>query len=153
MASLVVFLVQRYGSLTRCWRNLLIWLGLLGLLCIPLSSALHDFSVRQQMDAVFGRFKSGQRKQLDVVKKDPVLWSKVRMMYSNVRVQDNIAVLDLVLNAPEDLLTQSVLDDVYRRMAEKAVTLGLEDIDVRISVIPNRVYRFDPDGPLPKGKT
>jgi len=153
VASLVVFLVQRYGSLTRCWRNLLIWMGLLGLLCIPLSSALHDFSVRQRMDAVFGRFKSGQRKQLDVVKKDPVLWSKVRMMYSNVRVEDNNAVLDLVLNAPENLLTQEVLEDVVQRMSVRAVDLGLEDIDVRISVIPNRVYRFDPEGLPPKGKS
>ena len=50
VTSLVVFLVQRYGSIRRCWRNLLVWLGLLGLLSIPLSSALHDFSVRQEMD-------------------------------------------------------------------------------------------------------
>ena len=46
VASLFVFLVQRYGSILKCWRNLLLWLGLLGLLCIPLSSALHDFSIR-----------------------------------------------------------------------------------------------------------
>ena len=43
VASLFVFLVQRYGSILQCWRNLMLWLGLLGLLCIPLSSALHDF--------------------------------------------------------------------------------------------------------------
>ena len=54
ITSLVVFLLQRYGSLRTCWRNLLVWLGLLSM---PLSSALHDFSVRQQMDAEFGRFK------------------------------------------------------------------------------------------------
>ena len=59
VTSHVVFLVQRYGSIRRCWRNLLVWLGLLGLLSIPLSSALHDFSVWQEMDAVFGRFKAG----------------------------------------------------------------------------------------------
>ena len=46
VASLVVFLLQKYGSTGRCWRNLVLWLGLLGLLCIPLSSSLHDFSVR-----------------------------------------------------------------------------------------------------------
>ena len=59
VTSLVVFLLQRYGSFRSCWRNLLVWLGLLGLLSLPLSSALHDFSVRQQMDAEFGRFKAG----------------------------------------------------------------------------------------------
>ena len=60
VTSHVVFLVQRYASVRRCWRNLLVWLGLLGLLSIPLSSALYDFSVRQKMDVVFGRFKAGQ---------------------------------------------------------------------------------------------
>ena len=70
-----------------------------------------------------------------------------------MRVEDNNAVLDLVLNAPENLLTQAVLEDVYERMSVKAVDLGLEDIDVRISVIPNRVYRFDPQGLPPKEKS
>ena len=35
VTSLVVCLVQRYGSVRRCWRNFLVWLGLLGLLSIP----------------------------------------------------------------------------------------------------------------------
>jgi len=60
VTSLAVFLLQRYGLFRSCWRNLLVWLGLLGLLSLPLSSALHDFSVRQEMDAEFGRFKAGQ---------------------------------------------------------------------------------------------
>ena len=29
VTSLVVFLLQRYGSFRSCWRNLLVWLGLL----------------------------------------------------------------------------------------------------------------------------
>ena len=29
VTSLVVFLVQRYGSFRTCWRNLVVWLGLL----------------------------------------------------------------------------------------------------------------------------
>lgn len=29
VASLMVFLIQQYGTITRCWRNLLVWLGLL----------------------------------------------------------------------------------------------------------------------------
>ncbi|WP_370631125.1 DUF389 domain-containing protein [Synechococcus sp. MU1642] len=47
VTSLVVFLVQRYGSVRTYWRNLLVWLGLLSLLSIPLSSALHVFTFRQ----------------------------------------------------------------------------------------------------------
>ena len=141
--SLVVFLVKRYGSIRRCWRNLLIWLGLLGLLSIPLSSALHDFSVRQEMDTVFGRFKAGQLKVVAIAQSIPRLWSRVRLMYSNVIVVNNKARLDLVLNAPEDFLNQSLMDDFYQKMQRRAKDFGLKDFDVNFRVISNRVYKFN----------
>ena len=143
VTSLVVFLLQRYGSFRSCWRNLLVWLGLLGLLSLPLSSALHDFSVRQQMDAEFGRFKAGQLKRVALARGNQRLWSKVRLMYSSVSVVNNKARLDIVLNAPEDILDQSFMNDVNQQMLKRAKDFGLDDLDVNISVIPNRVYKFD----------
>ena len=149
VASLVVFLLQQYGSVGRCWRNLVLWLGLLGLLCIPLSSSLHDFSVRQELDAEFGRIKAGQIKRLKMAQKNPRLWTRVRLMYSSVRVAENKASVDLVLNAPEDLLNQASIDTMQRNMLERSKALGLEDLDLNVSVIPNRVYRFNIDPPAP----
>ena len=143
VTSLMVFLLQRYGSFRSCWRNLLVWLGLLGLLSLPLSSALHDFSVRQQMDAEFGRFKAGQLKRVALARGNQRLWSKVRLMYSSVSVVNNKARLDIVLNAPEDILDQSFMNDVNQQMLKRAKDFGLDDLDVNISVIPNRVYKFD----------
>ena len=143
VTSLVVFLLQRYGSFRSCWRNLLVWLGLLGLLSLPLSSALHDFSVRQQMDAEFGRFKAGQLKRVALARGNQRLWSKVRLMYSSVSVVNNEARLDIVLNAPEEILDQSFMNDVNQQMLKRAKDFGLDDLDVNISVIPNRVYKFD----------
>ena len=142
VTSLVVFLVQRYGSLRTCWRNLLVWLGLLGLLSMPLSSALHDFSVRQQMDAVFAHVKSGRLKRVAIAQGNPRFWSRVRLTYSNVSVVDNKATLDLVLNAPEDFLNQSVMNSLNQQMLIRAKEFGVDDLDMNISVIPNRVYKF-----------
>ena len=143
VTSLVVFLLQRYGSFRSCWHDLLVWVGLLGLLSLPLSSALHDFSVRQQMDAEFGRFKAGQLKRVALARGNQRLWSKVRLMYSSVSVVNNKARLDIVLNAPEDILDQSFMNDVNQQMLKRAKDFGLDDLDVNISVIPNRVYKFD----------
>ena len=143
VTSLVVFLLQRYGSFRSCWRNLLVWLGLLGLLSLPLSSALHDFSVRQQIDAEFGHFKAGQLKRVALARGNQRLWSKVRLMYSSVSVVNNKARLDIVLNSPEDILDQSFMNDVNQQMLKRAKDFGLDDLDVNISVIPNRVYKFD----------
>ena len=64
-------------------------------------------------------------------------------MYSNVSVVDNKAMLDLVLNAPEDFLNQSLMNALNQRMLERAKEFGLDDLDMNISVIPNRVYKFD----------
>ena len=143
VTSLVVFLVQRYGSFRTCWRNLLVWLGLLGLLSMPLSSALHDFSVRQQMDVVFAHVKAGRLKRVAITQGNPRLWSRVRLTYSNVSVVDNKATLDLVLNAPEDFLNQSVMNSLNQQMLNRAKEFGVDDLDMNISVIPNRVYKFD----------
>ena len=142
VTSLVVFLVQRYGSFRNCWRNLLLWLGLLGLLSLPLSSALHDFKVRQEMNAEFDRFKSGQLKRVAIAQNNPRFWSRVRLMYSSVSVVNNKARLDLVLNAPENFLDQSILDDFHQQILKRAKDFGLDNLYVNVSVIPNRVYKF-----------
>ena len=136
VTSLVVFLVQRYGSFRTCWRNLVVWLGLLSM---PLSSALHDFSVRQQMDAVFAHVEAGRLKRIAIAQGNPRLWSRVRLTYSNVSVVDNKATLDLVLNAPEDLLNQSVMNSLNQQMFSRAKEFGVDDLGMNISVIPNRV--------------
>ena len=64
-------------------------------------------------------------------------------MYSNMIVVNNKARLDLVLNASEDFLNQSLMDDLYQKMQRRAKDLGLKGLDVNISVIPNRIYKFD----------
>ena len=140
VTSLVVFLVQRYGSFRTCWRNLVVWLGLLSM---PLSSALHDFSVRQQMDAVFAHVKAGRLKRIAIAQGNSRLWSRVRLTYGNISVVDNKATLDLVLNAPEDFLNQSVMNSLNQQMFSRAKEFGVDDLDMNISVIPNRLYKFD----------
>ena len=136
VTSRVVFLVQRYGSFRTCWRNLVVWLGLLSM---PLSSALHDFSVRQQMDAVFAHVEAGRLKRIAIAQGNPRSWSRVRLTYSNVSVVDNKATLDLVLNAPEDFLNQSVMNSLNQQMFSRAKEFGVDDLGMNISVIPNRV--------------
>ena len=142
VASLMVFLIQQYGSFSRCWRNLLVWFGLLGLLCIPLSSALHDFSLTQEIDAHFSEFKSGEIERLAVTQKNPRFWRRVRVLYSNVRVVNNKAEVDLVLNAPQALVDDQTFDRVMNDLMDRSKSYGLDDTVVNLSVIPNRNLRY-----------
>ena len=102
-----------------------------------------DQLLRQQMDAVFAHVKSGRLKRVAIAQGNPRLWSRVRLTYSNVSVVDNKATLDLVLNAPEDFLNQSVMNSLNQQMLNRAKEFGVDDLDMNISVIPNRVYKFD----------
>lgn len=142
VASLLIFLIQGYGSLSRCWKNLFVWFGFLGLLCVPLSSALRDFRITQGLDSEFRRFKSGQVQQFKIAQKNIYLWKKVRLLYSNISVRKSKVDLDLVLNAPEELMTNEVMDDIYGHMLDRSKDYGLRDVNLNLSVIPNRSFRF-----------
>jgi len=153
VASLFVFLVQRYGSLVQCWRNLLLWLGLLGLLSIPLSSALHDFSIKQEIESKFDAFKAGQVRELKVTSDNPYLWQRVRMLFSNVRVSKNNATVDLVFSAPKGLLTEDIANNLSAAIVKRGKEdLGLEEINVTISVIPNQINKYSDTSSLPQAQ-
>lgn len=88
-------------------------------------------------------FKAEQLKRVAIAQNNPRFWSRLRLIYSSVSVVNNKAKLDLVLNAPEIFLDQSILDDFHRPMLTRANDCGLDDIDANISEIPYRVYKFD----------
>ena len=150
VASLFIFLVQRYGSVVQCWRNLLVWLALLGLLCIPLSSALHDFSVKQEIVSRFDAFKAGQVNQLKITSKNPYLWQRVRLLFSNVRVINNKASVDLVLSAPKGVLNEGLANELSETIVRSSKEeFKLDDTKVTISVIPNQINKFSDSSALP----
>ena len=150
VASLFIFLVQRYGSVVQCWRNLLVWLALLGLLCIPLSSALHDFSVKQEIVSRFDAFKAGQVNQLKITSKNPYLWQRVRLLFSNVRVINNKASVDLVLSAPKGVLNEGLANELSETIVRSSKEeFNLDDTKVTISVIPNQINKFSDSSALP----
>ena len=144
VASLVVFLLQRYGSIQHCWRNLLIWLGLLGLLSWPLSSSLKEFSIRQKMDTEFARFRAS-RIQKRTAGNDSYQWSKVRLIFSNVSITRNNVKLYLVFSAPENLINQEHMDRIYSQLKQRARRLGVQDLEVNVSIIPYRVFYYGPN--------
>ena len=146
VTSLVVFMVQRYGDIRRAWRHLLVWLGLLGLLCIPLSSALHDFSVRQQINSRFTTFKAGLIQESKYTgAADVNALRRIRMLYSNVRVVNNTATIDMVLNVPTKLVGKIGLQEVQEEFRITAMQdYGLQEIEINISVIPTQILNFDP---------
>ena len=141
-------MLQRYGRFQKSWRNLVIWLGLLGLLCIPLSSALNDFSVRQQIKGQFATFKAGLIEKGLISGTDPANVRRIKLLYSNVRVVGNDATIDLVLNVPQTLVGQLGLEDMQDHMIKRAKDVyGIDEVEINISVIPTQILRYNPGSP------
>ena len=52
-------------------------------------------------------------------------------------MNDNIAYVDQVVNAPEDLLNEAAISAMQRNPLMRSKELGLNDIDFNISIVPN----------------
>ena len=135
-----------HGRLQKAWRNLLLWLGLLGL---P-SSALHDFSVHQQINGQFATFKARLIEKGPSAGTDRANLRRIKLLYSNVRVVDNDATIDLVLNVPQSLVGQLGLEGMQDHIIKRAKDVhGIDELEINISVIPTQILRYDP-GSSPK---
>ena len=144
VASLVMFMLQRYGRLQKAWRSLLLWLGLLGLLCIPLSSALHDFSMRQQINGQFATFKAGLIEKGLSAGNHRANVRRIKLLYSNVDVVDDDATIDVVLNVPKNLVGQLGLKKMEEEMIQRAKSIyGIDQVHFNITVIPTQILRYN----------
>jgi len=144
VASLVMFMLQRYGRLQKAWRSLLLWIGLLGLLCIPLSSALHDFSMRQQINGQFATFKAGLIEKGLSAGNHRANVRRIKLLYSNVDVVDDDATIDVVLNVPKNLVGQLGLEEMEEEMIQRAKSIyGIDQVHFNITVIPTQILRYN----------
>lgn len=60
-----------------------------------------------------------------------------------LRRNQRCAISQRAVRFTQDVLDQSFMNDVNQQMLKRAKDFGLDDLDVNISVIPNRVYKFD----------
>lgn len=140
--GLFIFLIHGYGSLKHSWKNVLISLGFVGLISIPLSGALRDFSIAHNLRAEFREMKAAKIRHLKELEIDSSLWGYVRVIYSNFQVNRNRGTFKIVLSVPDSLNKTEILAPIYLGLKQRANDLGLEEFDVNISVIPNRVFRY-----------
>ena len=73
------------------------------------------------------------------------------MLFSNVRVSNNNATVDLVFSAPKGLLTEDIANNLSAAIVKRGKEdLGLEEINVTISVIPNQINKYSDTSSLPQ---
>ena len=65
------------------------------------------------------------------------------LIYSRLGNVINKARQDVVLNASEDILDQSLMNRINQGMLKRAKDFDFDDLDVNIIVIQYWVYKFD----------
>ena len=105
--------------------------------------ALHDFSVRQQINAEFSQFKAGLIDESNIFNKSPYLIQRVKLLYSNVSVINNEATIDIALNVPEKLSRELDLDRIQKNITERSkMEYGIEEVNINISIIPTQIFQY-----------
>ena len=67
------------------------------------------------------------------------------MLYSNVRVVNNTATIEVVLNVPTKLVGKIGLAEFQEEFRRGAIKdYGLKEVEINISVIPTQILRYDP---------
>ena len=75
------------------------------------------------------------------------------MLFSNVGVINNNATVDLVFSAPKGVLTEDLANNFSAALVKKGKEeLGLDDIKITISVIPNQINKFSDAMTLPSSR-
>jgi glycyl-tRNA synthetase beta subunit len=124
---------------------------MMGLLCIPLASALQDFSIQQKINRQFDRFKAGLLNNTELTREHGFFLRRIQLLYSNVHVDANQAVIDLVINVPSQLADELQLQKIHSDLAEQTKTrYGVDKVTLNISMIPTKIYRFNLETGSPK---
>ena len=74
----------------------------------------------------------------------------MRLLFSNVRVINNKASVDLVLSAPKGVLNEGLANELSETIVRSSKEeFNLDDTKVTISVIPNQINKFSDSSALP----
>ena len=101
--------------------------------------------MRQQIKGQFATFKASLIEKGLSSGTDPANVRRIKLLYSNVRVMDNDATIDLVLNVPQSLVGQLGLGGMQDQLIKRAKNIyGIDEVEINISVIPTQILRFNP---------
>ena len=145
-ASIIVFLVQRHGSLQKCWSLALAWLLLVALVCLPLSKSLNHFTISQNVQEEFKNYRLTQLTKNTNNSDHSLFWSNTRVLYCHAKTLKDSVDLSLVLLAPVNPNTDAILNTAFSNLIKANIEPNITNsyaLNTRISVVPNTVYNLD----------
>ena len=144
-AGMFVFLLQRYGTLKKCWKFALICLALTAILCAPLSKSLEEFRISKNIEEAFKDYRFRELKSASKDTKQSDIWKYIRIMHCNTQIDGDTIKLDLVMQAPDTEKTHPILKAAFQALSDRVEAQSDYKLESTISVVSNHVYKFDPN--------
>ncbi len=132
LAALLTFLSQGYGSARKAWWSIVLAMTLTCLIAGPLSGAYQEFLMTKQVDIEISRIGSRQ----------PQVWNQVQVRHLDVQWEGRTAVVNLIIRAPEDLLTRDDLLALNKTLGISLRPYGVQGLRSTIRLIPVQETSF-----------
>ena len=128
----LVFISQSYGSFSKAFQTLLIWLLIIALLCGPLTGAMREFIVASRVQLEIRKLRE----------EHPEISLQTQINHIDVQLEATTAYIMILTNAPEGVITDEYLQSGEKRVFDALTKMGVKSIDLVIRIIPVRVEEY-----------
>ena len=128
----LVFLSQSYGSLSKAFQTILIWLLIIALLCGPLTDSMKEIMVTNEVQVQIRQLRQ----------EHPEIAQQVQTRYLNVQLEGTTAYVEMITIAPEGLLTDEYLKLGEKRVFDALTKMGIKSIDLVIKIVPVEIKEY-----------
>ncbi|MGB5771960.1 MAG: DUF389 domain-containing protein [Crocosphaera sp.] len=128
----LVFLSQSYGSLKKSFQTIIIWSLIMGILCGPLSNSLQEFFVSNRINSEINKIRSEQ----------PEIWQQTQIHHLDVELEGSTAYVNILMSAPEGLLTNEHLKLTKQRLFKTVSTMKVNAMDLTIRLVPIKIREY-----------
>ncbi len=141
VAGSLTLLSQSYGSLLRSWKALLVWIAIICVICMPLSTSLKKFMLVKQVEKELAGLGANWQETSSSVSNSKTI-KKMQIRYINIALKGKTAIMDLVINAPEGTLDDQKVSSMNRIIFKSLKNLGIKELKANTRVVPVRVNRY-----------
>ena len=128
----VVLLSQSYGNLKKASQTLTIWALIMALLCGPLMNSLKELFLSNRINSEIQQLR----------REHPEISRQTQIRYIGVRLEGTTAYVQVLVNAPKDLVTDEYLESADKQLFDSISKIGVKAMDLEIRIIPVEIQKY-----------
>ena len=129
----LIFLSQSYGSLTKAFQTIFIWLLIIALLCGPLTGSMENFIVKNLIIEEIRQVR----------KENPEISSKTQVRNVTVKIEGKTAYISVLSSAPKNVNLDEYYEISKKRIFESLKEMGMKSVKLNLRVYPVEIKEYE----------